>query len=187
MGSRREFLKEVVVLSGLAGISRAVAEPLSQAATLAAATSSTPKVVVSPDGPIKTLNEARDAVRTQRRSGQTGPITITVRAGVYYLPETLVLGPEDSDTIWEAPHGEHPVISGGRVISSWTKAGPHAWTADSSAGYFTQSLWMDGVAPGREPPTMVSSGLMGRARRISPSRCNTAETISNRNGPIEMT
>ncbi len=43
-------------------------------------------------GPIKTLVDARDAARTERRSGITGPITITVRAGTYFLSETLVLG-----------------------------------------------------------------------------------------------
>ena len=56
-------------------------------------------ITVSPHGPIRTLTEARDAARAQRRSGITGSITITVHAGTYFLPETLVLGPEDSDTI----------------------------------------------------------------------------------------
>ena len=101
------------------------------------------KIVVSPDGPIKTLVEARDAARLQRRSGKKGPIIITIRAGTYYLPETLVLGPEDSDTIWEAPHGEHPVISGGRVISGWTKAAGAVWAADAPGPYFHQ-LFVDG-------------------------------------------
>ena len=64
-------------------------------------------VAVSPTGPIKTLAEARDAARAQRRSGVTGPITITIGAGTYFLPETLILGPVDSDTIWEAAHGGH--------------------------------------------------------------------------------
>ena len=95
-------------------------------------------ITVSPAGPIKTLSEARDAARAQRRSGSTGPITITVRAGTYFLPETLILGPEDSDTIWEAAHGEHPVISGGRIISGWTKTSGAAWTADAPGPYFHQ-------------------------------------------------
>jgi parallel beta-helix repeat protein len=98
---------------------------------------------ISPEGPIKTLVEARDAVRAQRRSGITGPITITVRAGTYFLPETLILGPEDSDTVWEAMHGEHPIISGGRIISGWTKTSGAAWTADASGPYFHQ-LFVDG-------------------------------------------
>src|SRR5271157_3908897 len=88
-------------------------------------------IVVSPDGPIKTLVDARDAARAQRRSGKTGPITITVHAGTYYLSDTLILGPEDSDTIWEAPHGEHPVISGGRRISGWSHDHGDVWKANA--------------------------------------------------------
>jgi len=100
-------------------------------------------IAVSPEGPIKTLAEARDAARAQRRSGKSGPITITVRAGTYYLPETLVLGPEDSDTVWEAPHGEHPVISGGRIISGWTKDAGAVWKASAPGADFHQ-LFVDG-------------------------------------------
>jgi parallel beta-helix repeat protein len=100
-------------------------------------------VAVSPAGPIKTLAEARDAARIQRRSGVTGPITIMIGAGTYFLPETLVLGPEDSDTIWEAVHGEHPIISGGRTISGWTKASGATWTADAPGPYFRQ-LFVNG-------------------------------------------
>jgi parallel beta-helix repeat protein len=100
-------------------------------------------ITVSPAGPIKTPAEARDAARAQRRSGNTGPITITVRAGTYFLPETLILGPEDSDTVWEAARGEHPVISGGRIISGWAKTSDAAWMADASGPYFHQ-LFING-------------------------------------------
>jgi len=100
-------------------------------------------ITVSPAGPIKTLVEARDAARAQRNSGITGPITITVRAGTYFLSETLVLGPQDSDTVWEAAHGEHPVISGGRIISGWTRTSGVAWIADAPGPYFHQ-LFING-------------------------------------------
>jgi parallel beta-helix repeat protein len=105
---------------------------------LLAATLSAQTITVSPDGPIKTLTAARDAARAQRKSGKTGPIKITIRAGTYYLPETLVLGPEDSDTVWEAPHGEHPVISGGHVISGWTKESDAVWKASVYRADFRQ-------------------------------------------------
>ena len=115
--------------------------------TGAAVVASAQTIIVSPEGPIKTLADARDAARLQRHSGKKGPITITVRAGTYYLPDTLILEPEDSDTIWEAPHGEHPVISGGRVISGWTKdAGSNSktWTANAPGPYFHQ-LFVNGA------------------------------------------
>jgi transcriptional regulator GlxA family with amidase domain len=74
-------------------------------------------IVVSPDGPVKTLAAARDTARAQRRAGASGTITIQIRDGVYFLKETLVLTPEDSNTTWEAAPGVKPAISGGRVIS----------------------------------------------------------------------
>ena len=95
-------------------------------------------ITVAPDGATRTLVEARDAARAQRRAGKTGPITIAVRGGTYYLTETLALGPEDSDTVWQAAPGEHPVISGGRVISGWTKDQGQVWRADAPGPYFRQ-------------------------------------------------
>lgn len=151
--SRRRFLKQVAIVSGAAGVSGVVPGAVSRACSEASGISSIQKIVVSPDGPIKSLREARDAARAQRRSGKAGPITISIRAGRYFLPETLTLGPEDSDTIWEAPHGEHPIISGGRLISGWTKndAGS-AWTAHAPGPYFRQ-LFVNGrrAARARSP------------------------------------
>lgn len=94
-------------------------------------------IVVSPDGPIKTLAQARDAARAQRVKTRTAPITIRISNGTYYLSETLVLTPEDSNTIWEAAPGARPVISGGRVIGPWKKTGS-TWTADATGPYFRQ-------------------------------------------------
>jgi parallel beta-helix repeat protein len=96
------------------------------------------EIVVSPAGPIRTLEAARDAARAQRKSGTSGPISIKLRAGTYFLSETLVLGPEDSDTVWEAWPGEKPVISGGRVIAGWKKGTGSVWTADATGPYFRQ-------------------------------------------------
>ena len=93
-------------------------------------------VVVSPDGPIKTLAAARDAARARHTANK--PVTIQLRAGTYFLPETLVLTPEDSNTIWEAYPGERPVVSGGRAIGPWKKAVGALWTADAAGPYFRQ-------------------------------------------------
>src|ERR1019366_9680141 len=101
-------------------------------ALLFAATVSAQTIIVSPDGPIRTLAAARDAARAQRRAGRTGPITVQLRDGTYFLPETLVLTSEDSNTVWEAAPGARPVISGGRVLSGWKKGAHQIWTADAS-------------------------------------------------------
>jgi parallel beta-helix repeat protein len=76
-------------------------------------------IEVSPNGAIRSLSAARDAARAARKAGAKGTITITIRAGTYFLPETLVLGPQDSDTLWQAAPREHPTISGGRAIAGW--------------------------------------------------------------------
>jgi parallel beta-helix repeat protein len=103
------------------------------ASTLAAET-----IVVSPQGPVSTLAAARDAARQQRRAGVRGTIAIQIAQGTYFLPETLVLGPEDSDTLWEAAPGARPLISGARVISGWKKGSGPVWTADATGPYFRQ-------------------------------------------------
>jgi len=95
-------------------------------------------IIVSHDGPIKALATARDAARAQRRAGATGSITIQIRDGIYFLKETLILTPEDSNTIWEAAPGARPAISGGRVISGWKKGSGPIWTADAGDAYFHQ-------------------------------------------------
>jgi hypothetical protein len=95
-------------------------------------------VVVSPDDPVKTPAEARDAARAQHRAGRTGPITIEIRDGVYFLPETLALTADDSNTVWQAAPGARPVISGGRVIGAWKKGAGPIWTADASGPEFHQ-------------------------------------------------
>src|SRR6266542_3644271 len=95
-------------------------------------------VIVSPDGPIKTLLESRDAARAQRRSGRAGAITVQIRDGLYFLPETLTLTAEDSNTTWEAAPGARPVISGGRVIADWKKGAGPVWNAGAAGPDFHQ-------------------------------------------------
>lgn len=100
-------------------------------------------ITISPGGEIKTLTAARDAARAQRKTRKTGTITIQIQGGTYFLPETLMLEPEDSDTIWQAAPGAHPIISGGRVIKGWKKGEGNLWTAEVSAPVFHQ-LFIDG-------------------------------------------
>jgi hypothetical protein len=78
-------------------------------------------ITVSPDGPVRTLAGARDLARAQRRTGVNGTSKIQIRDGVYFLKETLVLTPEDSNT-----------------ISGWKKGSGQLWTADAGDAYFYQ-------------------------------------------------
>lgn len=97
---------------------------------------------VSPAGTISSLAAARDAVRELRHKGTTGTVTVQIQSGWYELPETFVLGPEDSDAIYEAAPGAHPVFSGGRAITGWKKGSGPIWTAD--AAWMFRQLFING-------------------------------------------
>jgi hypothetical protein len=99
-------------------------------------------LTVSPDGSLTSLAAARDAIRAMRRQGQTHPVTVRIRAGIYRLPETFVLTPEDSDVTYTAWPGEHPIFSGGRRIEGWRKGGGPAWTAP--APFHFRQLFVNG-------------------------------------------
>jgi len=70
--------------------------------------------------PFASLQRARDAVRALPSQGRR-PVTVTVGAGTCYLPESLVLGPEDSGSpgapveYIACPQGS-VTISGGRKL-----------------------------------------------------------------------
>jgi len=102
------------------------------------------------DGPFATLHRARDAVRElKQRDRLEQPVTISVRAGTYYLREPLLLGPEDSGTeaypiTYAAYPGETVVISGGRqVTGEWRSEDgkihqTHLPTVGAGKWYFRQ-------------------------------------------------
>ncbi|MCX6621486.1 MAG: hypothetical protein NTY38_10470, partial [Acidobacteria bacterium] len=101
------------------------------------------EVAVSPDGPIRTLEAARDRAREIHRREPSALVTVRIASGVYELAETLVLGPEDSNTSFEAAPGSRAVVSGGRVIGNWTKTAGPEWKAPAAGGEFRQ-LFLDG-------------------------------------------
>ncbi len=85
------------------------------------------------DGPFRTVERARDAVRRLHRDGKlTGPVTVMLRGGTYRLSEPLVLEPQDSGAeqapITYACHpGEKPILSGGREITGWKRGEGDLW------------------------------------------------------------
>jgi len=91
-------------------------------------------LVVSPDGPLKSLTEARDAIRAFRKQGVNEAFTVQVRRGTYHLSEPFVLEPEDSGSagqpvVYEAYPGERPLISGGRLLNGALDAKGRLWSA----------------------------------------------------------
>ena len=76
--------------------------------------------------PFATLAHARDIARARPAAG---PVRILLRGGTYYLPEPLVLTPEDSDTEFAAYPGEKPVISAGVPVTGFKKTEGNIWSA----------------------------------------------------------
>jgi hypothetical protein len=72
------------------------------------------------DGPLATLGQAQEKIRTLKKSGPlpAGGITVVVRGGTYFLPKTLEFSPADSGTaaapiVYRAAEGvrEKPLVS----------------------------------------------------------------------------
>jgi hypothetical protein len=114
---------------------------------------------VSKDGPLTSLEQARDAVRAlKRQQGGTlkQPVTVYVHGGTYALKQPLLFGPEDSGAAncpvtYRAFQNETPVFSGGRAITGWkevTVDGKHLWAAEIPAvkdgTWYFRELWANG-------------------------------------------
>jgi hypothetical protein len=115
------------------------------------------------DGPLASLQGARDAIRRLKAQGQLQkPIRVLFRGGTYRIAGPVVFTAEDSGTK-EAPityaawPGEKPVASGGAPISGWKKGDGPVWTTvvpkvKEGSWYFRQ-LFVDGrrATPARLP------------------------------------
>ncbi|NLE58920.1 MAG: hypothetical protein GX616_11200, partial [Planctomycetes bacterium] len=89
------------------------------------------------DGPLPTLQAARDAIRARRAKGElTGEVAVVVTPGTYYLEEPLTFEPEDSNVFYSSLSNlaeERATISGGRRITGWKTAevnGKKVWAAE---------------------------------------------------------
>lgn len=122
------------------------------------------------DGPLATVLAARDAVRKSRAAQpNSGPVTVHIRGGTYYLAAPLLLEPQDSGTadapvVYQAYQNEKPILSGGRLITGWKKnglvwettlgerVGEHA-SARGPGDWSPRQLFVDGArrTPARSP------------------------------------
>lgn len=105
------------------------------------------------DGPFSTVAQAVSAARSWRQNQPAGAhVAICLRGGTYFLPETLVLTPQDSHTRFTAYRREQPVLSGGRRLSEWREVqvgGRLLWTADAPEArdgkWVFRELWANGM------------------------------------------
>ncbi len=77
------------------------------------------------DGPLATLQRARDAVR-ELATRRKGDVTVLIRDGVYQLDETVVFSrddsaPDNSTITYAAYPGEHPVFTSAKLVTGWRK------------------------------------------------------------------
>jgi hypothetical protein len=112
------------------------------------------------DGPLPSIEAARDALRALRAKGEAKQHTfVSIASGTYYLSEPLVFGPEDSNTTYIRNSSGVAMVSGGQRISNWKKAdlnGKTVWTAelpDVKAGkWYPRQLFANGQ---RRPRTRL--------------------------------
>ncbi len=117
------------------------------------------RLVVSPQGPVSTLEAARLRVRSLRKQRPGQPIEVLIKGGVYSLRETVVFGPEDSGSkeapiVYKAYPGETPVFTGGIEIRNWEKAvRDPAGTAPEAKG----KLWVSEIPGAKKTGWMITS------------------------------
>ena len=128
------------------------------------------------DGPVASLERARDLVRGRRAApdGATLPARVILADGCHRITRPLVLRPDDGGTAsvpvsYEAAPGARPVVSGGRPITglrAGTGADAGLWVADIPAAVITvpaadrwrfEQLFVNGcrAVRAREPDTGV--------------------------------
>lgn len=118
------------------------------------------------DGPLPTIQAARDLIRARRKADQwkNVPVTVSIRGGTHFLKEVLNFeaidgGSKDHAVTYAAYRDEKPVLSAGVPISGFEPAelnGQKVWTTtipEVKAGewYFTQ-LFVNGQ---RRPRTRL--------------------------------
>ncbi len=108
------------------------------------------------DGPFRTVQRARDQIRSERGLRLNHSYTVLLRGGIHELDSTLVFGPEDSGTqdlpvTYSAYRGEAPVISGGkRVSGNWKRSSenPNIWQLYlpevKQGSWYFRSLFVNG-------------------------------------------
>ncbi|MCU0913379.1 MAG: hypothetical protein MUC88_02315, partial [Planctomycetes bacterium] len=106
------------------------------------------------DGPVATLERARDILRQSRGGGELRePARVVVADGTYTLTTPFVLTPQDSGTerssvVYEAAPGTRPVFTGGRTITGFAPTPDGAWKVrvpEVAAGqWYFEQLFVNG-------------------------------------------
>ncbi|MEU0559208.1 ricin-type beta-trefoil lectin domain protein [Dactylosporangium sp. NPDC006015] len=162
-------LLTAVAVSVAAVLLPAVASP----PPAAAATQAT--FYVAPDGsdtnagtiaaPFKTVQRARDAVRTVN-ANMTGDIYVYLRGGSYPISSTIEFAPSDSGTngyrvVYAAYQNERPVLEAGVQVTGWTQHSGNIWKAPLNRSNKLRSLYVNGKRAVMATKTVNSAGCYG--------------------------
>ncbi len=107
-------------------------------------------VMVSPNGPISSLKQAVEKVRTLPKDS---PITVEFQSGVYPITEPIVFKAEDGGTekapiTYRAAKDADVVISGGKPITGWKKGNNGVWTTTipevAEGKWYFEQLYING-------------------------------------------
>ncbi|HSW44836.1 MAG TPA: right-handed parallel beta-helix repeat-containing protein [Phycisphaerae bacterium] len=106
------------------------------------------------DGPLASLQGARDAIRRIKTQGPLRePITVQVADGRYTIAEPVVFEPTDSGTkdnpiTYAAAPGARPVFSGGKPITGFKPGPDGVWTAQvpevKEGKWYFEQLFVNG-------------------------------------------
>jgi hypothetical protein len=159
------------------------------------------------DGPLASLEGARDAIRKLKAEGPLpGPVRVVVATGEYAVTEPLTLTAQDGGTesapiVYEAAPGAHPVITGGRRITGFKVGADGLWTANvpdvGSGKWNFEQLWVNGrravrarlprefyyyatakVGTEVDPATGQKADLGARAIRVRPEDMKALTSLS---------
>lgn len=122
-------------------------------------------VTVSPNGPVTSLQGARDAIREQRKAGTTGHATISFEAGTYEQGNSVAFDGVDSDLTIKAAPGAKVTLVGAKKISDFRPYQGAILKADVSQiiakGAKYRQLLFDGVRlPLARYPNVDASDLL---------------------------
>src|SRR5271157_1356824 len=149
------------------------------------------------DGPLATLEGARDQIRTLRHEQKipAGPITVMIAAGTYPLSGPVVFEPADGGTaaapvIYQAEPGTRPIFDGGRAITGFSRRPDGLWTAkvpDVAAGRWTfEQLFVNGrrATRARRTSSITTCSSVSLTASIRPrgSPCRWRTVRSSRGG-----
>ncbi|QUC59425.1 RICIN domain-containing protein [Streptomyces sp. A2-16] len=115
--------------------------------------------------PFKTLQHARDVVRTVNDS-MTGDINVYLRGGTYPVSSTIGFTSADSGTnghriVYSAYQNEKPVLDGGVPVNGWTQHSGNIWKATLNRDNKLRALYVNGKRAEMASKTINSAGCHG--------------------------